>query len=69
MVEYEYFLNRYSYTSQLLSSYMKNCNWFDEKAFENQSLCVRQQYVKKILSIIVATSHSSMLSLMLSLSF
>jgi hypothetical protein len=27
MVEYEYFLNRYSYTSQLLSSYMKNCNW------------------------------------------
>jgi hypothetical protein len=47
MVEYEYFLNPYSYTSQLLSSYMKNCNWFDEEAFENRSLRVHQQYVKK----------------------
>jgi hypothetical protein len=33
-----------------LSSYMKNCNWFDEEAFENQSLCVHQQYVKKPLN-------------------
>jgi hypothetical protein len=47
MVEYEYFRNTYSYTSLLLSSYMKNCNWFDEEAFENKSLCVHQQYVQK----------------------
>jgi molybdopterin converting factor small subunit len=64
MVDYESFLDPYSYTSQLLNSYMKKCNWFDEEAFQNQSICVHQQYVKnplkncsdKSLSILIANN-------------